>query len=148
MVPPNDSANQSLRRVRLAELQALNPDAIRAQIDRIRKSHHLSKAAQHFEKHREEFAGLGVSDVHGYLAWMILHLRKPNTRVYTFITTKVTRHRMWAIADVDTGMIAQYNETRDRLWSFYRHPFASVFIRTITPLWIEVVDTGWEIELR
>jgi len=147
MLPPNPLPKPSLRALRLAELQAMEPEEIRALIARIRQSHQLPKLVQHFSKHRGEFEGLVVGDLHGYLARMILHLRNPKTRIYTFFTTKVTRHRMWAIVDMDTGMIVQYNETRGRLWSFYRHIGIEDFLLAVQVNWVQVIDDGKEIEL-
>lgn len=148
MKPSNTPTNESLRSIRLGELRAMKSEDIRALVSRIRQSHQLPKSVYHYERHRLEFADMNVPDLHSYLALLILHLRKPDTQVFSFITTKITRHRMWAIVDVDTGMIVQYNETRRGLWTFYRHPFPALFVQAVTSTWIEVIDTESGIELR
>lgn len=42
---------------------------------------------------------------------------------------------MWLLADVDTGVIAQYNETKKQLWSLFRQRDWQAFLDKNAPLW-------------
>jgi hypothetical protein len=52
---------------------------------------------------------------------------------------------MWYAAVVDTGITAQYNVDRKRIWSFFRAPDLQKFTELSGAVWMEQREGRWVI---
>jgi phage pi2 protein 07 len=106
----------------------------------------LPKPGQHFNKHREEFADLGVTTQAEYEQMFLAHLARSDTRVFTYIsTTQPTAYRHWAIVGMDNGAVALYNESKGEHWSFRRERKIEEYLQRHSAWWVE---TNWDGTLK
>lgn len=134
--------------LRLAELKNTPHDEIRKLIDDIRHQRNLPKLGRHYAKHRDNLDDIEIKSVSSYVARLRKHLQRPDTRIYTYITTKPTQDRMWVVVSMDNGLVAQYNQTKRRLWSFYRQSVIETYLEAATGWWVEVIISEEGVECK
>jgi hypothetical protein len=70
---------------------------------------------------REEFAALGVTDTRQLEALFLEHIKRSDLEYFTYVSNKKgTQYRQWAMVGMDNGVVALYNESERRHWSFMR----------------------------
>ncbi len=126
---------------RLVEVRAMPAAEVSGLLERIRQERTLPKLEQHWQRHSDKFVGLGVEDAAGYAELLRDHLRRPDLRLFTYVTTKSTRDRMWIAVGMDNGLVAQYNETKRRFWSFYRQEGISQYAADSRGWWVAVIES-------
>lgn len=124
---------------RLVEVRAMGQGAVQPLFESVRQSPILPRLEQHFQKHGKNLVSLGVEDAQGYADYLVGHLNRDDLRVFTFVTTKATQDRMWVFVGVDNGVIAQYNETKHSLWSFFRQMDIDELLLNTHNWWVAVV---------
>lgn len=136
-----------LQTTRVRELQLLEPEVLRRQVDYIRTHARLRRNSEHFRKHGTEFEALGVNSIRTYLQKLSEHSLRDDLLVFTFITTKATDDRMWIFVAIDTGIVAQYNETKQRMWTFFAHSDIYRYLDSGRGWWVQVTTVDEEVEI-
>ncbi|MGQ9625490.1 MAG: hypothetical protein ACUVV0_01115 [Anaerolineae bacterium] len=133
----------ALRKERLNQLQKLSNAELTQIVEEIRACRTLPRMRYHFEKHG---FFLGVSTPEEYLALLHQHLSREDLRFFTHLRRR-EKDKMWYLVAIDTGTIAQYNESRQSLWSFYRSGNVKKLLLISRGWWIEVRQKpeGWQI---
>ena len=98
----------------------------------------LPRPEFHYRKHRLEFPGLTPDE---YQALFREHIAREDLQCFSLIE-KQRRRRMWYLVAMDTGNIAQYNETDRRFWSFFHHDNVARFLDSGRGWWIKVEQRG------
>ena len=122
------------REIRLTELAARSADELEAFLNGLSQDAVLPKLDYHFLKHG---ARMGCSTMQEYEAAFLAHTQGLTLRYFTTIRGK-DQARMWYTVDIRTGRIAQYNETRQRYWTFYQVDDIQRHLTERGVWWIEV----------
>ena len=107
--------------MRLAEVQAMTIEQWRALRQEMEQAQKLPKLNEHFRKHGEQFSSLGIAGPQEFEKLFLEHVRRSDLEAYTYVTTqKGQQYRYWVLAAIDNGVVALYNESKRRHWSFWR----------------------------
>jgi hypothetical protein len=118
-------------------LQTLNVGAIARELLAVRE---LESLEYHVSRHGEY---LGVSSPEEYMSYLVRHLQR--TDLVHFVLARRKSDLMWYAAAVDTGVTAQYNVDRKKLWSFFRAPDLQRFIDLSGVVRIEQCFGEWKV---
>ena len=130
---------RELQKVRLAEVQAMTVEAWQELLRALHRPSTLPKSRQHFIVHRLEFEELGITTQQQLEGFFADHLQRPDLALFTYISTqKGTQYRHWALVGMDNGVVALYNETKGRFWSFYRPRSFHHYMALNRSWWIRV----------
>lgn len=128
-----DTRRNEVRARTAAELRQLRTDIANAQ--------QLPKLQEHFTKHGDDFADLGVTSPSELGQLYARHVQRTddNIRTFTYISTqKGTQYRHWAIVGMDNGVVALYNETQRLPWSIMRPSTLANYMNGGHGWWLEV----------
>jgi SPP1 gp7 family putative phage head morphogenesis protein len=130
------------QQIRIAEIGSMGDKEITQFLQRTEIRRDLPKPVYHFNKHGIE---MGFSSKSEYLNSYKEFIERKDLRIFTFIDSK-TKDRMWYKADLDTGFIAQYNETQNKPWSYFHQKSLRRSFSQRSDI-IEVISNGknWEI---
>lgn len=146
--PDKGIDRRKLQDMRLREVQQLPMDRWQELCDRMRTASNLPKLQAHFKLHGAEFTGLGVTTPQHMQELFLEHIRRTDLELFTYISTqKGTRYRHWVLVGMDNGMVALYNETKRRHWTFMRPPRFQDYLRGNRGLWVKVEDLGNRLEV-
>ncbi len=130
-----------LRETRLAELRETSSAEIESVLHGMQAARRLPKLDYHFEQHGAE---LGAATPDELNTLFLAHIRRQDLRFATAMRGK-DGARMWFLVDVDSGLVAQYNATRRRYFSFFRVQDLEQFERNYALSWVEAIrrDEQW-----
>lgn len=134
------NSRRALLEDRLVEVRAMEQEQVRELLGMIRQQGTIPRLDHHWRKHADGFRDLGVEDAAGYEEYLRGHLSRNDLQTFTYVTTKPSRDRMWVMAGMDNGVIAQYNETRGQFWSFFRQREIDRFVAEMSAYWVEVIE--------
>ena len=101
----------------------------------------LPKPAYHMQAHGEEFVDLGIKDARQLESFFLDHIRRPDLAYFTYVSTKQsTQYRMWAMIAMDNGVVALYNESLRRHWSFMRLNNLPEYLGFQSDWWVSVEE--------
>jgi len=131
-----------MQAARLAQLRGVSPPALDAFIGSLAKATALPQVQYHFERHGADF---GAATTEDYRRLFLDHIRRADLRYFTCVHPRFGS-RMWYLVGMDDGAVAQYNQSRQVYWSFYRVTNLGKFLEFGRGWWVEVVRTpsGWE----
>ena len=134
--------------LRLAEVQAMTVEEWQELRDQMGQASSLPKLQTHFKVHGAEFTDLGVTTPQQMEAVFLEHIRRMALELFTYISTQQgTQYRHWVLVGMDSGMVALYNETKSRHWTFMRPSRFQEYLRGNRGLWVKVKDFGDGIEV-
>ena len=140
--PKSVNAVASSCHLRMQQVSAMSGEEIDKLLARIRQSRTIPKLSYHFEQHGPEF---GARDEQEYLRKMQEHLSRGDLRIFTYLRGR-RQVPFWELIDLETGATVLYNESQQRVWSFYRMALPEYRLRRYQLEWLEAVRTarGWE----
>ena len=113
------------------------------------QARNLPKLAYHVRAHGEEFAALGVTDARQLEALFLEHVKRSDLEYFTYISTKTnTQYRQWAMVAMDNGIVALYNESERRHWSFMRPEKFQEYLRGNGGLWVYVQEVKGKLKVQ
>lgn len=134
---------------RLAELQGLTMEQWRQLHSQMTQARNLPKLAYHMRTHGDEFAALGVTDAHQLEALFLRHVKRSDLEYFTYISTKKgTQYRQWAMIAMDNGVVALYNESAQRHWSFMRPDDFEGYLAGNRGLWVRVQEARGKLKVQ
>lgn len=135
--------------MRLAELRAMTPEKWRALRQEMRQARKLPKLNEHFRKHGKSFEDLGVVDAKQMQALFLAHLRRSDLEAFTYIATqKATQYRQWVLVGMDNGVVAIYNESKRRYWTFMHQSELAEYLNGGRGWWLKVDNLGDKAQVR
>ena len=140
---------RELQSRRLAEMQAMTLEAWRELRGQMAQADNLPKPAYHMQAHGEEFVDLGIKDARQLESFFLDHIRRPDLAYFTYVSTKQsTQYRMWAMIAMDNGVVALYNESLRRHWSFMRPDDFEGYLVGNETLWVHVRELKGKLEVQ
>jgi SPP1 gp7 family putative phage head morphogenesis protein len=139
----NAHNNVELQNLRIAEIESMGNDGVNVVLDNFAKATELPKPVYHFNKHS---ARMEINSQEEYLKSYQQFVQRNDLRLFTFIDK--TGDRMWYKADLESGFVAQYNETKGKAWSYYKQDNIFKALASRKNWLIEVISNGndWEIQ--
>lgn len=133
-----------LREVRLGQLRQMTGEQIDSLMQKMTSAIELPRLAYHYQRHGKL---LGVSSQEEYLALFREHIRRPDLAIGTALRPK-DQAKMWYLVGVDTRMVAQYNETVVRYWTFMPVANLEAYLRDAGIWWVRARRQGnaWSFE--
>lgn len=123
-----------LQALRLGQLEAMGYAGFAAFAASLRQREQLPKLAYHFRKHGEN---CGADTEQRYRQLFLQHIQRTDLRWFTTLRRK-DQVGMWYLVAMDSGLVAQYNESRKQWWSFYRPDDLDKFLHSGHGWWVEV----------
>ncbi|MBI4321761.1 MAG: NYN domain-containing protein [Chloroflexi bacterium] len=127
-----------LQETRLKELHGLTTAHIDTLMQKMTNATELPRLAYHFRRHGEL---MGASTKEEYVGLFRQHIRRTDLAVGTALRPK-DQARMWYLVGVDTGLVAQYNETRASFWTFMKVGDLPGYLSDASVWWVRVQHTG------
>lgn len=140
---------RELQGIRLSEVRALSPDQWQELRARMGRASGLPKLAEHMRKHGADFVELGVASAEQMEALFLQHIQRTDLAYFTYVSTqRGAQHRLWALIGMDNGVVALYNEYRQRHWSFMRPENLQSYLNGNRGLWVQVEDIAGKVRVR
>ena len=117
--------------------------------EQMRQVQKLPKLREHFRKHRREFAALGVTNMQQMEALYLEHIQRTDLTYFTYVSTQpVTQYRQWVLAAMDNRLVALYNESRQRHWSFMRPQDFRGYLAGGRDWWVKVEEREGKVKVQ
>jgi hypothetical protein len=140
---------RELQDLRLAEVRALTGAEWQDLRARMSRASGLPKLAEHWRKHGAEFIELGIMSVEQMEALFFQHIQRTDLVYFTYISTqRDTQYRQWVLIGMDNHVVALYNESRERHWSFMRPENFPGYWDAHRDLWVRVEDLAGRLEVQ
>ena len=109
----------------------------------------LPKLAYHVSAHSEEFVSLGITNSGQMEALFLEHIKRFDLEYFTYISTKRgTQYRLWAMIGMDNGVVALYNESEARHWSFMRAADVQEYLGWQRGWWVKVEERKGKLRVQ
>lgn len=140
---------RELQDLRLAEVRALTMAEWQDLRARMSRASRLPKLREHMRKHGNEFAELGVTNGEQLEELFFEHVRRHDLAYFTYVSTqRGTQYRLWALIGMDNHVVALYNESRERHWSFMCPENLSGYLDAHRDLWVRVEDLAGRLKVQ
>lgn len=142
--PKRSPHYRQLQDTRIEEVRAMSAEELRQLRAEIARAGKLPRLNEHFTKHGDDFADLGIRTPEQLGDLYAAHVqRTDNVRTFSYVSTqKGTQYRHWAIVGMDNGVVALYNETKQTPWSIMRPDDLDGYMNGGHGWWLEV--NNWQ----
>ena len=138
-----------LQSIRLAEVRAMTVEEWQALRQEMAQAQKLPKLNEHFRKHGEQFSSLGVVNSEEFETLFLEHVRRSDLETYTYVTTqKGQQYRYWILVGMDNGVVAFYNQSKRRHWSFWRPNDLGGYLQGGRGWWLRVEESAGKVKVR